>query len=156
MSSKGLLALVGAAFATAALTATASAAGPERERIDLDETVVDEFLSDLCGFEVTTRFKGHIITRTFQDDGKGIVSVRTLNVVGTAMANGNDVRVHDVGADHIRVTPDGTAILSIIGQIPFFDAFIGLLRIDLTTGEVIHMPRHLTGGEAAVCAALAA
>jgi hypothetical protein len=139
----------------AALTATASAGAPTRERIEIDETVVDEFLSEECGFEVVTTFNGHIIVREF-DRANGVVTVRTLNILGVATANGNTVRIRDVGADQVRIAPDGTMILSIVGQIPFGPGFTGVLKINLTTGEVIHEPHHFTEDVAGVCAALAA
>jgi hypothetical protein len=149
------LALVGAALVAAVLAATATAGAPTRERIEIDETVADEFLTEECGFPVVTTFQGHIIVRTF-DRAKGTVSVRTLNILGVATANGNAVRIRDVGADQVRIAPDGTMILSIIGQIPFGPGFTGVLKINLDTGEVIHEPHHFTEDAAGVCAALAA
>jgi hypothetical protein len=38
------------------------------------------------------------------------------------------------------VQPDGTVILSIVGQVPF--EFTGVLKINLETGEVILEPHH--------------
>lgn len=150
------LALAGAALAAAALAGSASAGAPTTERITVDETVVDEFLSEECGFEVVVTFRGHIIVRTFEDDGTGPASLTTLNVLGVATANGNAVRIRDVGSDQVRVAPDGTMILSIRGQIPFGPGFTGVLKLNLVTGEVIHEPQHLTGDAAEVCEALAA
>ena len=43
------------------------------------------------------------------------------------------VRFRDVGADVVRIEPDGTATLMIIGQVPF--DFTGVLKIDLETGR---------------------
>ena len=155
MSMTRTLALAGAALVAAALCATATAGAPTRERIEIDETVADEFLTEECGFPVVTTFNGHIIVREF-DRQKGTVSVRTLNVLGVARANGNAVRIRDVGADHVRIAPDGTMILTIVGQIPFGPGFTGALKINLDTDEVIHEPHHFTGDVAAVCAALGA
>ena len=45
----------------------------------------------------------------------------------------------DVGADLTRIEPDGTLVLSVIGQVPF--DFAGVLKIDPETGEVIHEPK---------------
>ena len=149
------LALAGAALLAVVLAATASAGAPTRERIEIDETVADELLSEECGFPVVTTFSGHIIVREF-DRAKGVVSLRTLNVLGVATANGNSVRIRDVGADQVRIAPDGTVILTIIGQIPFGPGFTGVLKINLDTGEVIHEPHHFTEDVAGVCAALAA
>jgi hypothetical protein len=133
--------------------ASAAAGQPVMTREDIDDTFHDEFLSDECGFDVTTHASGHVISREF-DRAKGTVAVNTLNIGLTAMANGNTYRFRDVGADHVKVTKDGV-ILSIIGQIPF--DFIGVLKIDLDTGEVVHEPGHdISGRVADACAALAA
>lgn len=63
----------------------------------------------------------------------------------TATAGDNTIRFRDVGADLVRIEPDGTAILMIIGQLPF--DFTGVLKIDLETGEAILEPQHVTGDE---------
>lgn len=156
MRSRQLLVFVVVVLAAAALCATGYAAKPAMDRVDVDETVPDEFLTAACGFPVTTTFVGHLIFRVFDAGDKGLMELTTLDVRGTSSANGNTVRIHDVGADQVRVAPDGTVILSIIGQIPFGPGFTGVLKIDLTTGEVIHEPHHFTEDVAGVCAALAA
>jgi hypothetical protein len=53
-------------------------------------------------------------------------------------------RFRDVGADLVRVEPDGSAILMIVGQVPF--GFTGALKIDLATGETILEPQHSLEG----------
>ena len=68
-------------------------------------------------------------------------------------ANGNSIRVQDVGNDHLRVAPDGTVTISIVGQVPF--QFSGASRINVTTGEVFHEPHHIVDIDA-VCSRLAA
>jgi hypothetical protein len=88
---------------------------------------------------VTTRAQGHITVRTFEEDGTGVVEVRTINVVLTATADGRVFRFRDVGADVTRIEPDGTVVLLISGQVPF--EFTGVLKIDLETGEAILEPR---------------
>ena len=55
----------------------------------------------------------------------------------------------------MQIKPDGTAILMIIGQIPF--NFTGVLKLDLDTGEAIVEPHHsLEGQIEEACAALTA
>ena len=142
------LLVVGAVSVPAAL-----AGQPTMERFDVDETFADVGLTAECGVPVTTHIRGHIILRTFADGGN--LELNTLNFALTAMADGNTYRFRDVGADHVQVMPDGTEILSIIGQIPF--DFIGVLKINLTTGEVIHEPGHdISGRVEEACAALTA
>jgi hypothetical protein len=117
----------------------ASGAPPTIERIPVDDEFFDEFLSEACGVDVTTRARGHIIIRTFGEGGTGPVELRTINVGLTATADGRVFRFRDVGADLTRIEPDGTLVLSITGQVPF--DFAGVLKINLDTGEVILEPR---------------
>lgn len=156
MTVRGIVAWLGFVLAVAAVVAPgALAAKPTFERIDIDETTPDEFLSEACGVDVTTHAKGHIIARTFAGGESGAAELRTLNIALTATADGNTVRFRDVGADLVRVEPDGTAILMIIGQVP--GGFIGVLMIDLETGEAILEPQHsLEGQVEEICAALTA
>ncbi|HXV33100.1 MAG TPA: hypothetical protein VD769_03735 [Gaiellaceae bacterium] len=162
MSTRSLRTLVAGALLVAALVAPGAFAGkPTIERFDIDETFADDFLTDACGVPVTTTAKGHVIVRTFSGGGKGVAEVRTLNVAYVARSGDNAYRFRDVGADHLQVKPDGTEILMIIGQIPFGidddpQGFTGVLKINLTTGEVILQPQHGIGGTEEACAALTA
>jgi hypothetical protein len=148
-------AALGVALAAVAVMATSVwAAAPVRERIDIDTTFHDDFLTEECGFDVMTHQRGHIIIREWPDREKGTVAVTSLNFALAAMANGNTYRFRDVGADHVKLTKEGP-ILSIIGQVPF--DFIGVLKINLETGEVVHEPGHdISSRLAEACAALAA
>ncbi len=136
-----LLALSGVALVGAALSgpAVVRAAPPVSERIVVDDEFEDELLSEECGVPVTTRIQGHIILRTFDEGGSGVVSLNTINLALTATAGDRTFRFRDVGADLVRIEPDGTAILQIIGQVPA--GFAGVLKIDLDTGEAILEPR---------------
>jgi hypothetical protein len=117
----------------------ASAAAPTFERITVDDTFVDEQLSEACGVTVTITVQGAVTLRTFPDDGSGLVELRTLNLAVTATADGRTFRLRDVGGDLTRIEPDGTALLYITGQVPF--GFAGVAIIDLETGEAILEPR---------------
>jgi hypothetical protein len=156
MSTRGFGTWLAGAFVVAALVAPGAFAGkPTIERFDVDETSPDDFLTEVCGVPVTTRAEGHVIVRTFAGGSTGPVELRTLNIGLTAMAGDNTYRFRDVGADLVRVEPDGTAILMIIGQVPF--GFTGVLKIDLETGEAILEPQHsLEGNVEEACAALTA
>jgi hypothetical protein len=137
-----------------AVAPTALAGKPAFERIDVEDTFDDEFLSEACGVAVTTHVEGHITVREFDRD-KGVVELRTLNLRFTATAGDNSYRVHDVGADHVQAKADGSAIVLIIGQIPF--DFTGVLKIDVATGDVLHAPQHdISGRLDDACEALTA
>ena len=124
---------------------------PTFERITIDESFPDEFLTEACGVPVTTTAQGHVIIREFSGEGTGVAQLTTINISLTAMAGDNTYSFRDVGADLVRIEPDGTAILSIIGQVPF--GFTGVLKIDLETGEAILEPQHSTEGNVEVACA---
>ena len=145
--------LVGLAAVAALLAPGATAGKPVFERIQVDETAPDAFLSEECGVAVTTRAYGHVIRRAFEGTGTGPASLTTLNISLTATAGDNVIRFRDVGADLVRIEPDGTATLMIIGQVPF--DFTGVLKIDLETGEATLEPQHSTADNLeAACARL--
>ena len=144
----GLLLLAGLAG-----PATGIGAPPEFERITVDETFVDEELSEACGVAVTSTLRGHVTLRTFSGDGTGVATVNSINIGITATADGRTFRFRDVGADVARVEPDGTVVLLISGQVPF--AFAGALKIDPETEEVILEPKDRSEAQIAkACAAL--
>ena len=150
----GIAGLAGLVVLGALLVPGAIAGKPVLERFDVDETAPDPFLTAACGVAVTTQAEGHVIVRTFDGGDAGPAVVRTLNIGLTASAGDNVVRFRDVGADVELIEPDGTAILLIVGQVPF--DFTGVLKIDLETGEAILEPQHSTEEDLdAACAILA-
>ena len=146
----GLVAVVGAVIGPSAL-----AAKPTLERVEVSDLgVADPFLSDVCGVPVTLDIVGHVVIRTFDGSG-GPEQVLTLNLELTAHAGDNVYRMRDVGADIVRVAPDGTVILMIVGQVPF--GFTGVLKLNPETGEAILEPQHsLEDRVDDACAALTA
>jgi hypothetical protein len=154
VSRRSVIAWLAAAIAVAAAVVPGATAGkPLIERFAVDETFADDFLTEACGVPVMTRALGHVTVRTFSGDRTGPAELQTLNIALTASAGGNTYRFRDVGADHVQIKRDGTAILMIIGQIPF--GFTGVTKINLTTGETFHEPSHsLEGRLEEACAAL--
>ncbi|MGH2655688.1 MAG: hypothetical protein ACRDIZ_03125 [Actinomycetota bacterium] len=133
--------LAAAVLMVLALAETATAGGkPEKETITFSETFEDEFLSDACGLDVTTTVTGRLTFFTFPDQPVGPQDITSVHVDFVATAGDNMARFKDVGIDLVRVEPDGTAVLMIVGQLPF--DFTGVLMIDLTTGEAILEPHH--------------
>ena len=153
---KRLAVTVGAAAALVGGAAPAAlAAPPTFERIPVNDLFDDEFLTGECGVPVTTTAVGHITIRTFDRAGTGPTDLTTVNVTLTVRAGDNSYRLKDVGADLVRREPDGTFVVSIIGQLPF--DFTGVLKVDPDTGEVIQQPQHSTAGDLEeACAALTA
>jgi hypothetical protein len=135
------------------LGATAAAAqAPVKEVIEVDDEFVDEALSEECEVEVTVNITGRVTIFTFPD-GQILQNLTTLNLQVVFTASDNQIRTRDVGIDQTRVQPDGTVILSIVGQVPL--GFTGVMKINLDTGEVILEPHHVVDIEE-VCAQLTA
>jgi hypothetical protein len=136
----GVLAVLGALLVVLLGATAAAAQKPEKEVIQVNDTFPDDFLTDACGVPVTTTATGRVTIFRFPDDGVGMQEHSTLNISLVARAGDNQARFRDVGGDKVRVHPDGTVILSIIGQVPF--EFTGVMKINLETGEVILEPHH--------------
>ena len=141
------------AFMAVAAAGPAVAVPPVIERVQFEDSLHDEFLTEECGVDVTTAVSGRVTTITSSGEEPRLVEVRTINIGLTATAGDNTFRFRDVGADMLRIEPDGTLVLSIIGQVPF--EFTGVLKIDLNTGEAILEPHHVLD-TARACAALTA
>jgi hypothetical protein len=111
------LGLLGAAL----VVAPVSAGKPETERLSVDDTFVDDELSDACGVEVNAHVTGHITFRLFTDaDGN---PVREVNNYATRIhwwsVNG-DIHAQDVGADRASYLDDGSIVVIIIGSVQSF------------------------------------
>jgi hypothetical protein len=137
----GVLAILGALLVVALGATAAAAQAPVKETITFSDTFPDEFLTEACGVAVTTTATGRLTFFTFPDRPVGPQSLTSVHVDIVATAGDNQARFKDVGIDKVQVKPDGTVILSIVGQVPF--EFTGVLKINLDTGEVIHEAHHI-------------
>ena len=136
-------------------TASAHAAAPTIDREEDSFTFDDEFLTDQCDVAISTTVSGFRITREFTGDGAGPRFLATVNFTVTATAGENTYSLKDVGADLLRVQPNGDEILAIIGQVPF--EFNGVLKLDPVTETPLQEPRSSFEREIArACAALTA
>jgi hypothetical protein len=137
----GSLVGLSAVFMMLVATPAGARGRPITETITFSETFEDAELTDACGVEVTTTVDGRITFFTFPDQPVGPQGLTSVHVNFVARAGNHAARFHDVGIDIVQVMPDGTAILMIVGQIPF--DFTGVLMIDLATGEAILEPVHV-------------
>ena len=137
-TTKALAVLLAAA---ALVPAFAAGAPPTIVREDIDETFVDENLSEACGVEATVHLTGHQTTRT--REGGGVLEVFTVNLTGIISSEFGSFMVKDVGTFSVRMTPDGQEIVSITGQVPF--DFKGVLKFDGATDELLNEPNFAAG-----------
>jgi hypothetical protein len=133
-----------------ALGATAAAAQqPEREVIPVSFTGPFDLLTEACGVDVTINVSGTITVLTFPD-GTGPLELAAVSLDIVLVAGDNQVLSRNAGIDLFRVEPDGTVILTSTGVVGV--VFSGVLKINLTTGEVIlESPQHVEGSIARVC-----
>ena len=107
-----------ATLSTMLLAAPALAAKPTMERVPVDDLFVDEFLSEVCGIEVTGHVTGHITFRSFTDAAGNVV--RELNnyaLSATFSSSEATVTAHDVGVDRVAYQSDGSIINVIVGNV---------------------------------------
>jgi hypothetical protein len=125
-----LLAIV----ATLLLAAPAAAAKPVMEKIQINDIgVVDEFLTEACGFEVLVDVTGHVIFRTWLDtDGNPIREVNNFAIQARFYTEAASFSTVDVGADRVTHNPDGSILLTVIGNIqPIQLPGLGLVYVDV-------------------------
>jgi hypothetical protein len=129
----------------------ARAAPPERvysEVFNVDETVPDEFLTDLCGFPVSANIKGHYFERVFfNEDGSVNRFTAHPSFRSTLTSPYGSVSTADVGLDRFTENPDGT--INVFGtgihvKIQGGTKAIGLWRLvfDPSIGELVSEEYH--------------
>ncbi|MGY1696705.1 hypothetical protein ACI780_17540 [Geodermatophilus sp. SYSU D00814] len=126
-------AVAAAVLALVAVPAAPALAAPPQV-FPIEDEFADDFLTEECGVPVTTTATGQARLREFQR-ASGVVSVFTINVGLVATSEYGSVRFRDVGADLVRIEPDGTGYVQVSGQVPF--DYNGVVRYDLETGEVV-------------------
>ncbi len=101
-----------AATAAVVAAATPAAAVPpehEVERYDPEVTEVDPFLTEACGFEVTSAAKGHFrLTIHYDRNGNFVRAVGHPSYSNTLTSEWGSITTADRGMDRITENADGT------------------------------------------------
>ena len=131
--------------------AGALAAAPAHGAIWLNDPAEDvaetAFATNLCGFPVTAEVAGRI---GFVELDRGAApGTFALNVYGvrvsyTNPATGKTILLRDVGPDRFYVQ-DGVAYVAVTGRSVTGTGIVGVVKIDLTTGEVVHSAGNAIG-----------
>jgi hypothetical protein len=164
------------AFVSCLLVAgPAAAAKPEMERVPINDIgILDEFLTDACGFDVFLDATGHIIFRVYTDaEGNPTREVNNFGVRLIWYSEWGSVSAVDVGVDRVTLHPDGSLTISVTGSVQspitlpgqgVLAADIGITTIHITfpdpegepVVEVVHEAGlHFGDQAAAICEALA-
>jgi hypothetical protein len=151
--------LTAALLCVLGLTATASAARPQVFQFSFDDPAIEAgeaaFVSDVCGFPVEVDLEGKVVVHIF--GGGRTVQVDSYSIRGlyTNPANGKTWRLVDAGPDRVYVR-DGELFLGITGRSLTGSGVIGLVVIDLATGEAVFTAGNERGFYVdTICAALA-
>jgi hypothetical protein len=119
-------------------------AAPTREFISLDDPAFDAdetaFVSDLCGFPIDAELSGHVIVTSFPKEstpGVFALNVYGVRVTYTNPETGKVARLRDVGPDRFFVK-GGVAYVAVTGRSETGSGIVGVVIIDLTTGDVVH------------------
>jgi hypothetical protein len=125
------------------LPATALAAAPTRDRVDLNDPSADvdetAWATDFCGFPVEADISGHIDAMSHDKSGPGTFDKTSYHVYVTYRnpANGARFTLRDVGPDRAYVK-DGVAYVAVTGRSETGTGRTGVTKIDLSTGEIVH------------------
>ena len=98
------------------ITGVAAAAKPLSETTILDEHFID---TELCpGFDVMTDITGFVrFTQFFDREGNVVKEINGFGIRIKYSANGNTVRVVDVGVDLVKVQDDGSVTVAVTGNL---------------------------------------
>jgi hypothetical protein len=106
-------------LASLLVTAPAAAAQPLIEHVPIrDIGIYDEFLSEECGFDVWVDAIGVITFRVWLDaEDNPIREVNNFGLRLTYYSEFGSIRTQDVGADRVIYHPDGSVVLTVIGNV---------------------------------------
>jgi hypothetical protein len=105
--------------ATLILAAPAAAAKPIIEKIPVNEIgIVDEFLTETCGFEVLSDITGHFTVHSWTDaEGNPIRDVVNFAIHVRTYTATAEFRTVDVGVDRVFFNEDGSILQFVIGNV---------------------------------------
>lgn len=140
-------------FASALLclgvVAPAAAGQPEMDRVVINDVgLLDEGLTDACGFDVFVDGTGHVTFRVFRDAaGNPKREVNNFAIQVRFFSEFGEVRTRDVGPDRVTYLEDGSLILATTGNIQSVSV-PGQGRVIANTGQtVFHVTFPEDGGD---------
>jgi hypothetical protein len=113
------LILASALLAIGVVAQPAAAGKPQMDRVDINDVgVLDEFLTDACGFDVWLDVAGHAIFRVYADAaGNPIRELNTFAIRRTIYTENGSISTVDVGPDRVVYNADGSVDLWTTGNI---------------------------------------
>ena len=123
--------------------APVAAARPEREVIDMNDPAIDveetAFVTQACGFPIVADVSGHVMFTVFPEGSRHVQELDhyAIRATYTNPATGETFRLRDIGPDRFFVK-HGVAYVAITGRSETGSGNIGVVVINLETGELVH------------------
>ena len=112
-----------AAMAISVVSFPVAAAKPEVIVEEVDEMFLDEFLSDVCGFDVWVTLAGHTKTRIWADrNGDLVRELFSISIHGTLSAGGATLSFVDAGSDMLVPLEGGGVQVAVRGNLQLVTA----------------------------------
>ena len=110
--------VVAACLVLAAVVPAVAGAKPVRDFVQIDDTAIrDDFVSEVCGFDVFFDGSGHVIFRLFLDaEGNPVREVNNFGIRVRYFSEFASLRTVDTGVDRITYNEDGSLTQLIIGN----------------------------------------
>jgi hypothetical protein len=111
--------LVLSALACMLVAGPVSAAKPMIERIPINDIgILDEFLTDECGYDIWVDATGHVTFHWWTDaEDNTLREVNNYNVHLTFYSESGSISTRDIGADRVTYHDDGTFTVTIMGNV---------------------------------------
>ena len=111
------LILASALLAIGVFASPAAAGKPLIDRVDIDESFRDDFLSEVCGTDIWVDVTGHAIFRIYGDVNDPIRELNTFAIRRTIYSANGSISTVDVGPDRVWYNDDGSIDLFVTGNI---------------------------------------
>lgn len=105
------------------LASPALAAKPTVERIPFEDQFADQFLSEVCGFDVMVSVSGHFVSHVWTDAEDNFVrEVFSISLRGSVTAGGQTLHFVDTGMDTTTALEGGAILVEVHGNVRLLTA----------------------------------
>ena len=110
--------ILASAFLAVGVFASPAAAGkPLMDRVDIEDSFRDDFLSEVCGTDIWLDVSGHAIFRIYGDVNDPTRELNTFAIRRTISSANGSISTVDVGPDRVWYNDDGSIEIFVTGNI---------------------------------------
>jgi len=111
------LILASALLAVGVFASPAAAGKPLMDRVDIEDSFRDDFLSEVCGTDIWLDVSGHAIFRIFGDPNDPTRELNSFAIMRTFTSANGSISTVDVGPDRVWYNDDGSIDIFVTGNI---------------------------------------